>query len=125
MLIESNALVGGNTKLLFRTPPGAQVISTGTTNLTRNLPKGSIFVAPFGTIRVLFVSRPDSEAPVTLKLTMQQGNELVMSLDTITIEPGDGVTKVYPIPGNRLRLSATITESDAKSFVDVLVYGRR
>ncbi|WP_100373032.1 hypothetical protein [Bacillus sp. FJAT-45037] len=112
------------TLLLFRTPPGAEVITTGVTNLTTDLPKGSIYVAPYSTLRVIITNRRASLAPVTFSLIIQQDNELILPLDTITLEPGESLTKVYPIPGTRIRIDARINESNAESAVDVLVYGR-
>lgn len=110
------------TRLIFRTPRGAQVIPPrATTNLTANYSNG-LPVYPYPIIRIIYTNRSDSASQVTYLVTFNQDGELVAALDTVILQPGSSYTQTYEVPGTGLTISVE-NLSTGDSAVDLLVYG--
>ena len=111
------------TQLAFRTPRGGlEIPAGGTTFLTQDLYRG-IPVWAYSTIRVVCVNRTASSSSVTFNFIINQGGELVASLDEIVLLPGNSATKVFTAPGVGLSIEAVAEAGAAPDVVDVLVYG--
>jgi len=110
------------TQLLFRTAPGSQALSGGTTTtLTSGFPNG-IAVFDYPIIRILFGNRTSSGSSVTFNLIMLQGQELIGRLDSVTLSPGESFTGTYEVPGLALIIDAS-NNGTSDSYVDALLYG--
>jgi type III secretion protein HrpB1 len=107
------------TELNFRTPPDGENIPAGQ---TRTL--GTAVVDRYRQIRVIADERRGSANDVDVRLTITEGDELVAQLDVLKLTPGLEVTKVYDVPGTKLAVFASSTDTKpGSSTVDVLVYG--
>lgn len=104
------------TKLIFRTPAGAEVVHANSTQTLVN----NLVVKNYPEIRLLCGNRTSSPASVEIKLTLVEGREFIGRLDTITLAPGESFTTVYPIPGTKISISATAGDGDA--YIDLFVY---
>lgn len=110
------------TNLIFRTKPGAVTIpANSSTSLTKDLPTTGLIVKAYPAIRLVCSSRVSSTSPMTIKLIFLEGRELISTLATIVLSPGENFTTIYPIPGTAL--SITATSGDGDTFLDLFVYG--
>ena len=107
------------TELNFRTPPDGENIPAGETRAL-----GRTVVDRYRQIRDIADERGGSANDIDVRLTLTEGDELVAQLDVLKLTPGLEVTKVYDVPGTKLTVFATATDTKTGlSTVDVLVYG--
>ncbi|MGR9048133.1 hypothetical protein ACQ4XT_05880 [Halobacillus faecis] len=118
----SHRITSGN-RLLFVTEPGGQVIEEGqTVDLTEEYPAG-IDVSPFYTIRVAGGNRVVSEGAVTFKLLMKVNQVSFLTLDQITVSPGERFNRTYNVPGLGLGIKAEAENGSGVDAVDLVVIG--
>jgi type III secretion protein HrpB1 len=106
-----------STQLAFRS--GVVVVPAG-----QSKPLGTVDVSPFSQIRVVAYERAGSPTDVSIRLTIMEGNELVAWLDVLKLTPHSQVTRVYDVPGTKLRIDVDTVSGTGSNSVDVLVYGR-
>jgi hypothetical protein len=109
------------TTLAFNTPPVGVFIPAGT---SQDL--GTVDVHTFDRIRVFADERPGSAASavISLVLTEAKGTLSVGFLDTLILEAGREITRVYEAPGTMLSISAGVAgASGSTAGVDVWVWG--
>jgi type III secretion protein HrpB1 len=114
LLFLSTSSCFAQTELLFRTPPGWKTIPAGQT-----ITLGTADVAQYHQIRVVAVGA----TPITILLTITEGNELVAQLDTIMLQAGQALTRVYDIPGKKITIVAKATTGSG--LVQFFLYGNK
>jgi hypothetical protein len=85
-----------STTLAFRTPPGGVEVGS------KNQQIGIVDVSPFERIRVVAIQpQPAGGAvpPISVRLTITEGSELLTQLDLLQLREGSQVTNVYEVPG--------------------------
>ncbi len=110
------------TQLLFRTFPGSQTLAGNTTTILNYACPYGIATCRYPLIRVVYNNRDFSGSSVTFNLLLLQCQEPVGTLDSVTLYPGECVTRTYESPGFALAVEAT-NNGSADSFVDVSIYG--
>ncbi len=111
------------TRLIFRTAPGAVAIPAGAVvDLTARFPRG-VCVSAYPAIRMACDSRNSSSVPVTLRLVVTAGEELVSCLDEVTLLPGENRSVAYQVPGVGLKIFAEAAPGAGAACVDFLLFG--
>lgn len=109
----------GQTKIIFRTPPGSATIPANTTiNLTG---KDGIVVKDYPAIRVLCGNRTASQSMVTVKIILKEDRELLGFLLNLPIPAGEDYTDVFQVPGTEFIITAEA--GDGESYIDLIIYG--
>jgi type III secretion protein HrpB1 len=108
----------GQNVLAFRTPPGGVSIPAG-----QSKQLGVVDVAQFERIRVVADERIGSGTPVSVRITITEGSELVAQLDVLHLTPHAEVSRVYETPGTKLTIFADAAPGSGQDGLDVLVYG--
>jgi hypothetical protein len=84
---------------------------------------GVVDVSPFSRIRVVADERTGSAVPISIRLTITEGQEAVATLDTIALAARSSLTKVYEVPCKTLTINADAGSGTGSGAVDVLIYG--
>ncbi|CDQ18539.1 hypothetical protein SAMN05192559_101849 [Halobacillus karajensis] len=109
--------------LLFITEPGGHIIEEGqTVDLTEKYPAG-IDVSPYYTIRVAGGNRVVSEGAVMFKLIMKIDRVSFLTLDQMTLYPGEKFNRTYNVPGEGIGIKAEAEKGAGVDAVDLAVFG--
>lgn len=117
---DPNVTVVNKTSLLFRTPVGSQAVANGSITIVK-----SVDVHAFRQIRVAAGNRCGSPQPLTLLLTHQEGTELVVTMDSITLAPCGSFSKSFDVPGTTIAIQAdqrSVPSGTSDNF-DLVFYG--
>lgn len=110
--------------LVFRTQPGAVTIPAGeTARLNENLE--GFDIAAYYTIRIYASSRQSSTIPATFSPLIQdrENKELIFSLGTFTLQPGEVFTQTYDVPGRALSVFVRAGDGIGQAYIDFGVLG--
>ncbi|QOX61970.1 hypothetical protein FRZ06_00665 [Anoxybacterium hadale] len=110
--------------LIFRTQPGAVTIPAGeTARLNENLE--GFDIASYYTIRIYASSRQSSTVPATFSPLIQdrENKELIFSLGTFTLQPGESFTQTYDVPGRALSVFVRAGDGTGQAYIDFGVLG--
>jgi type III secretion protein HrpB1 len=106
--------------LAFRTKPGAESVKGG-----ESKELGIVDTSRFDKIRLVADERVGSTCNVVIRMTIQEGNELVAFLDHILLTPHSQLTRVYDVPGTKLNIAIDgVGAPNTQGAVDVLIYGQ-
>jgi type III secretion protein HrpB1 len=127
-LVFSNYWVAeANTRLIFRTRSGPLPTQIGPVQVAQStsLDLGVVEVYSFSKIRVVAKELAGSVSKVRVRIQMIEGGALLGDLDTIILTPNSFQSKVYEVPGTRLRLIADSAPGNIGGLnrLDVLIYG--
>jgi hypothetical protein len=115
---------GPQTWLVFRTQPGAETIPAGeTVRLNENL--AGFDIAAYYTIRLYAASRRGSTVPATFSPLIQdrENEELIFSLGSFTLQPGEVFTQTYDVPGRALSVFVQAGEGTGQAYIDFGILG--
>jgi hypothetical protein len=117
---DPNVTIVNTTSLLYRTPPGSLGVANGVITVV-----ASIDVHAFGQIRVAAGNRCGSPQPLMLLLTHQDGSELVVTMDSITLAPCASFSKSYDVPGTLIAIQTDqrAVPSGSTDNFDLVFYG--
>jgi hypothetical protein len=84
---------------------------------------GTADVAQYHQIRVVAFEKTGSAAPIIILLTITEGSEMVAQLDTIMLQAGQPLTRVYDVPSKKITIAAKATTDNGS--VQVFLYGNK
>lgn len=117
---DPNVTVVNKTFLLYRTPVGSKAVPNGAITIV-----ASVDVHAYRQIRVAAGNRCGSPQPLILLLTHQEGSELVVTMDSVTLAPCGQFSQAFDVPGTTIAVQTDqrSVPSGTNDNFDLVFYG--